>query len=576
MSRPDPSATLLCFGPFEADISAGQLRKRGLRIKLRRQSFDVLAALLEHPGRLVTRQQLRDRLWPQDIHVDFEDSLNTAVKHLRAALGESVAKPRYIETIPRLGYRFTTQVTSVIPGGVRDYRLLVLPFANLSGDPAQDYLTDGLTEEVIGQLALLDPRLLVLARTTSMFYQSRRKSVAAIAVELNLDYVLEGSVRHRAGRVRVTVQLIDARQQTHVWAHSFEGELTDFVQFQCEMARAVAREIRLPPVRPTPASVASAAYDIYLRGAAQQAKYTPPAMMAAVECLEAAIAVDPAFAKAWARLALTWAEMAFWTYAPASEAYPKAERAARRALEFDEALADAHRALGLVEWFYHWNMAACEREYRRALALNPASAPTRWGWFAFLASMKSDFAAAAREADLALLLDPHSVAMRAHVGWVYYWSRQHELAIHHCRCALEMDPHCLPAHYILGLAHLAEHRFADSIAAFQAAAALHNDSFSLAHLASTTGLAGDTQRAAALLAELTSRAQTQAVPPSFLAVAHLGLGHFETALEWLERALDEKDTHILWLRVASHWDPLRGHPRFHALIERLPLPQPAG
>jgi TolB-like protein/DNA-binding winged helix-turn-helix (wHTH) protein len=235
-----PSGTIR-FGPFEVDGGARVLRKRGLRIKLRRQSFDILSALLEHPGETVTREELRGRLWPETVFVDFEDSLNSAVKRLRSALGDSAITPQYIETIPRVGYRFMARADPAAKAGGGVFRMLVLPFSNLSGEPAQDYLSDGLTEEVTGELSLLDPSLAVIARTSAMHYKGSRKGIAAIAGELNLDYVLEGSVRWSEGRVRVAAQLIDARRETHLWANRFEGELTDFVHFQCEIAEAVAR-----------------------------------------------------------------------------------------------------------------------------------------------------------------------------------------------------------------------------------------------------------------------------------------------------------------------------------------------
>jgi TolB-like protein/Tfp pilus assembly protein PilF len=564
-----PSGTIH-FGPFEVDGGARVLRKRGLRIKLRRQSFDILSALLEHPGETVTREDLRRRLWPETIFVDFEDSLNSAVKRLRSALGDSAVTPKYVETIPRVGYRFMARAESAAKAGGGALRMLVLPFSNLSGEPAQDYLSDGLTEEVTGQLALLDPSLAVIARTSAMHYKGSRKGIAAIAVELNLDYVLEGSVRRSEGWVRVAAQLIDARRETHLWANSFEGELTDFLHFQCEIAQAVARDIRLQVVPPVVAAVATEAYDAYIRAISHASKFTPSELTASVKWFEAAIAIEPRFAKAWARLAVIWAHMALWTYAPGREAFPKAEAAARRALELDERLADAHEALGTVDWFYHWDMEASARELERAVQLNPSSAFARTNWSIFLASMKSDFERANLEAVQAQALDPLSPGICAHVGWIYYWGRQFGRAIRQCRRALELDPRSLTAYYILGLSQMGEGQLGESIATFETCAATHGDSLSLSYLASACGLAGERQRAESLLAELECRSKSQSVPATCLAAAHLGLGNLQIALDYLERALEEHDTHLLMLRVSARWDPLRQDPRFIDLLRKLP------
>ena len=560
-----PSGTIR-FGPFEVDGGARVLRKRGLRIKLRRQSFDILSALLEHPGETVTREELRCRLWPETVFVDFEDSLNSAVKRLRSALGDSAVTPQYIETIPRVGYRFMARAEA--GGGA--LRMLVLPFSNLSGDPAQDYLSDGLTEEVTGQLALLDSSLAVIARTSAMHYKGSRKGIAAIAGELNLDYVLEGSVRRSEGRVRVAAQLIDSRRETHLWATNFEGELTDFVHFQCEIAQAVAREIRLKVAPPVVAAVTTEAYDAYIRAISHASKFTPSELTASVKWFEAAIAIEPRFAKAWARLAVIWAHMALWTYAPSREAYPKAEAAARRALELDERLADAHEALGTVHWLYHWDMEASERELERAVQLNPSGAFARTNWSVFLASMKLDFERATLQAVQAQALDPLSPGICGHVGWIYYRARQFGRAIRQCRRALEMDARCLTGYYVLGLSQLAEGQFVESIATFERVAATHGDSLSLSYLASACGLAGERRRAESLLAELECRSKSQDVPATCLAAAHLGLGNFQIALDCLERALEKHDTHLLMLRASPRWDPLRHDPRFIDLLRKLP------
>jgi TolB-like protein/Flp pilus assembly protein TadD len=516
---------------------------------------------------------LRRRLWPGTVFVDYEDGLNSAVKRLRSVLGESAVEPQNVETVPGVGYRFAGRaVESQSKTGEREFRMLVLPFLNLSGDPAQEYLADGLTEEVTSQLAVIDPRLAVISRVSAMHYKGSRKGVGAISRELSVDYVLEGSVRRSGTRFRVAAQLIDARRETHVWSNNFEGELMDFVHFQCETAIAVAREIRLRVAPPAATAVSAEAYDAYIRAIYHGSGFTPAALSAAVKHFEAAIAIEPRFAKAWARLAVIRVHMALWTHAPAREAYPQAEAAARRALQLDERLSDAHEALGSVKWLYHWQVSDAARELERAVQLNPSDAFARTHWAVFLASMNCDFERAAAHAVRAQALNPLSAPICAHVGWIYYWNRQYGRAIRQCRRALEMDPRCPIAYVVMGLSQMVEGRLDEAIAAFESANANQTDSLSISYLASAYALAGDRQRAEELLAELERRAKSGSVPSTCFAAVHLGLGNRQAALDWLDRALEERDTHLLMLRVSARWDALRNELRFIELLRRLPAP----
>jgi TolB-like protein len=575
MGRPETLAKMLRFGPYEVDAWAGKLRKRGLPMQVRGQSVEVLIALLERPGQVVTREELRHRLWPEGIFVDFENNLNAVVNRLRGALGDAAAKPKYIETLPRVGYRFIGCLLDPASGTRKEQqlRLLVLPFSNLSGDPAQDYLCDGLTEEMIGQLAAIDGhRLAVIARTTAMHYKGTRKSVGAIGRELRVDYVVEGSIRLSEGRARVSVQLIETVGEDHLWAKTYDGGLGDVLRFQDQVAHAVASQVRCA-VAPTAApAIAPSAYDAYIRGRFHGSRFPTPGLAIAVRCFEEAIAIEPRFAKAWAMLALTWSQMGFWTYASPQEAYPQAERAARRALELDDTLAEAHWALGTVHWYHDWDLEACKREYERAVELNASDASARLTLAAFLGSMESDFPRAAAEAERAQELDPLSAPIWGHSAWLYYWARQYERAIGLSRRALEMDAHCLVAYYVLGLAFSAEERLSESIQAFEAGVALHRDSMMLAYLAMACAMAGQRRRAEELLAELERRSTSQYVFPTCFAFVHLGMGNHNTALDWLDKAVEEHDSHVLWLRVSPRWDPIRRHPRFVQLVAQLPQP----
>lgn len=577
-------ARKLTFGSFEADLRAGELRKLGVKIKLREKSFDVLELLLEHPSEVVTREELRTRLWPADVFVDFDNNLNTAVTRLREALGDSAEKPRYIETLPRRGYRFIAPV-STREAGPGEFsparpRLVVLPFANLSGDPAQEYFSDGITEELITELACVAPeRLGVIARTSAMRYKGSRKEVARIGRELDVGYLVEGSVRRSGDRVRVSAQLIKVDDQTHVWAQSYDGELRDALNLQSEIARAVARHIIDVNLAPGAARgtwraqpVSPEAYDAYLLGLHEYSRGSPGGFEKADEYFRLAVERHPGFAPAYAKAALAYALCAFFGYAPQAEAYPKAESAARKALELDNSLTEAHNALALVHWFHHWNLAESGREYDGAVRLNPNDPSAHWGMAMFLGSMKEDHRGAAIEAGLALSLDPLSILIRSMVCWLPYWARRYDQAIAQARTTLELEENATQALYVLGAAARSKGAFDEAIAALEQSASKFADPMSLAYLGMTYGLAGERDQARAVLRRLEQCCAPRRVPSIFPAFVYVGLGDNRTALDHIAMAFDERDALVLWLRVSPDWDLLRGEPRFQQLLFRLDLP----
>jgi TolB-like protein len=494
MPTSEPTRSLARFDSFEVDLRAGELRKRGIKIKLREQSFAVLALLLEHPCEVVTREELRARLWPADVFVDFDNNLNTAVTRLREALGDSAERPRYVETLPRRGYRFMAPVSrgEPAPDGLRragNVRLAVLPFDNLSGDPAQEYFSDGMTEELITELACITRgRLGVIARTSAMRYKGSRREVARIGRELDVDYVVEGSVRRTDERVRISAQLIEVDSQTHLWADSYDSELRDALILQSDVARAIARQIDVklaPEAARNPQhahAVDLAAYDAYLLGLHQFSQANPSSFEKADGCFRLAIERDPLFGPAYAKLAMSHALGAYFGYAPYSVAFPRAESAARRALELDASLAEAHSALAIVQWFLYWNLAEGYREIELAVALNPNDPTAHWTMAMFLGSMKEDHQRAAVEASLALALDPLSIAIRSMTCWLPYWARQYDLAIAQARATLELDENAPQAFYVLGTAARAKGAFEEAIAALEQSAAKFADPFSLAYL----------------------------------------------------------------------------------------------
>jgi TolB-like protein/Flp pilus assembly protein TadD len=573
MQPSGPPARKFHFGQFEVDEGARQVYKHGLPILLRGQSFDVLIRLLERQGQVVTREELRSQLWPAGTHVEFEPALNSIVNRLRDALGRGASKVRYIQTVPRVGYRFAGHLldSPAESSASRPLRLVVLPFVNMSGDPKQEYLCDGLTEELIGQLAMLGcGRLSVIARTSSMHYKGTRKSVAAIARELRVDYVLEGSIRRSGDLVRVTAQFIASSGQDHVWANNYDGKVCDLLRFQQEVALAVAAEIRCATAPYRMASVAPRAYDAYLRGRLMASRLSSTGLAAAVELLEEAVSLEPGFAKAWAMLSQVWADSGFWNHSATSLAYSKAGYAARHALSLDDTLAEAHRALGTVHWLHHWNLETARREFLRAVELKPSDAPARLSLAAYLASMACDFPRARLEAERARELDPLAAPIWGNSAWIHLWAREYEQAITLCRRGIDLDARDPSAYYVLGLSLAALARWPEAIQVFETGNAVQSGNMMLGYLGMAYASAGDQTRATEVLGELEVRAQSQPVLPTSFAFVHMGLGNHEIALDWLERALEERDPHSLWLPTSPRWDPIRRHPRFMALVARLP------
>jgi TolB-like protein len=410
------------FGGYEFDVRARQLRKQGVHIMLHGKPMEILAALLEQPGELVTRAELQARLWPDVQYADFENGLNSAVNRLREVLRESAQKPRCIETIPGRGYRFFGTLEPAPSGRRRKLRLAVLPLENLTGDASLDYLSDGLTEELITQLAGLDPgRLGVIARTSTMRYKGGAKGIAEIGRELKVDYVVEGSLRQERGQARISAQLIRVEDETHLWARSYDGELGGIIPFQEKVARAVAQEIESSvPVAPRQ-TVDPAAWDCWIKALYYFNRYDHSALDRAVGYMEQALQFDPYFARCWAKLATALCARGFWAFRPPIESYAKAESAALRALELDDTIAEAHNALATVRWYRDWDVVAAERAFERALELGPNDAPILTNAGVFFGSVGGDPIRGAAEAERGLEVDPFSVLTCAAVAWPHYW-----------------------------------------------------------------------------------------------------------------------------------------------------------
>jgi len=578
------------FGEFEADLPAGRLFKRGARVKLREQAFEVLAILLERAGEVVTRGELCKRLWPGDVFVDFDNVLNTTVARLREALGESAEHPRLIETLPKRGYRFigslTEPVCGVGPTPTRRAKIAVLPIANLSGDPAQEYLSDAYTEEVITALAGVAPdRLGVIARTTAMHYKGSRKDVARIGRELGVDYVVEGCVRCMKDRIAAIVQLIKVSDQTHLLAKRYDADLRDMLRTVSEATQAIAGQIGIPPAADklqqgrdiggrTTRKVTEnfPSYNLYMQGRYHLNKYTPEGIARAKQCFEDAIAQAPEFALAHNSLGEVYWCLGFNGIMPPKEAFSAAVWSALRAIEIDDTLAEAHTLLGMLRKELDYNWPEVHREMRRALELNPWSPFARL-WYAISGLMplgRIDEAIA--EIERGLELDPLSADMRFWLAFMFDFSRQYDRGMQEAMLLVEHAPTHWQGHFAAGNLYRDMKMYDQATAALRRVAELMGEApLALGWLGQVIALGGNTVEARALLKRLQTIASQAYVPPSSFAWIHLGLGEIDEAFIWMDRSVEMRDPMIIPIKNYPFLDPLRADPRFHALLRKMNL-----
>src|SRR5712692_8628817 len=473
-----------------------------------------------------------------------------------------------------LGGHFTARSTT---GKIR---LVVLPFANLSGDPQQDYFSAGLTDEMITQLGRLDPdRLGVIAATASKLIAG--KSIAEIGRTFDVQYALEGSARRAGNHVRIDVQLIQVSDQTNLWANSYTGDLGDILNVQDEVAAAVAGQIRvaLPVGAPgvngakgTARAVNPEAYDAYLRGRFYWTNRGD--LHKSIEAYLQAIDKDPNYALAYAGLASAYALLGQVPYddMPPVAAKPKAREAAERALQLDPQLGDAHSVLAIVSFSYDWDFAAAEREFQRAFALNPND-PTAHLWYGHYNMMRNHLPVALQENSRTLDLDPVSPLFNTVRAEIYYNSRQYDLAIDQASHTIEQYPTYWLTYIWLGSAYREKKMYAEALQQFSEARKLSSDHPAIMALyGHTLALAGDRAGARRTLADLRLLAQSRYVSSLYFAAVFTGLGEKSTALDWLDKAYKERNDRLLYLNVDPMADPLRSEPRFRDLMKRLHLP----
>jgi TolB-like protein/DNA-binding winged helix-turn-helix (wHTH) protein/Flp pilus assembly protein TadD len=659
--EPLQPTSVVRFGTYEVSLRSGEVRKAGLRIRVQQQPMKLLEILLERPGEVVTREELRSRVWPSESFGDFDQALNIAIGKLRSALGDSAENPRFIETLPKRGYRFIADVSFVdadirakrpghvlrdlsgskressdsesperkvesgypvqdagltlapvapkrrlwpasrvlvalalviivglpilslwlfrsrgrAPTGIRS--LAVLPLENLSGDASQNYFADGMTDELITDLAQISA-LRVISRTSVMVYKGARKPLPEIARELNVDAVVEGTVLRAGDEVRITAQLIEASTDKHLWSESYEGDLRDTLTLQKKVASAIADQIRINLTPQEQAALKSVkavnpeAYESYLKGRYFWNKRTADGLKAALAYFNQAIEEDPKYAQAYSGLSDTYALLGDWQYAvmPPKEAFPKAKVAALKALELDSTLGEAHNSLAFVLDGFDWDFDSAGKEFRLAIELNPGYA-TAHHWYAWHLSLLGRYDEAIAEMRKAENLDPLSLIINADLAELLVLAHSYDESIRQSRKTIEMDPNFALAHNQLGQAYLQKHMYDQAIAELQRAVQLSGGSpTSIANLARAYIASGKGSEAVKLLGDLKNRSNSTYSNAAEIAMIYASLGDADQAMTWLEKGYEERFNPGVLLRPG--FDPLRSDPRFQNLVHRIGLP----
>jgi TolB-like protein/Tfp pilus assembly protein PilF len=562
----------LRFGTFEVDLQSRELRKHGMRIRLEEKPFQILELLLERAGQVVTRKILREKLWP-DTHVGYEHNLNTAINKLRELLGDSAQSPRFVETLPRLGYRFIAPVLKPSRAGSPNGKkmLAVLPLENLSGNSEEEYFADGLTEEMISHLGQLDPkRLGVIARTSAIQYKATKKSIGQIAEELKVDYVLESSVRREGQRVRITAQLIETQDQTHLWSASYDRHLGDVLSMQADVARQVGKALALELLPEDPSKCLAfdpSAHEAYLRGRFYLGQRSEESVQKALASFESALRIEPNCSRSLSGVADCAGLLCWFGALSPGEAGPRAAAAATRAIEIDPSLSEPHASLGLVKFWYEWDWQAAEEEFLRATELNPSYASARQ-WYASYLSAMGRLDEAQAEQRRARELDPHSLILNMNAADPFFYGRQYGRAAKHLLALLEQEPRFFPALCNLGRVYIQQGMYDEAIAAFEQTVKLSRNCEGRLALAQAYALAGRTDEARSILMEARENAGGRHLASPMIARIYLGLGEREKSFEWLGKGIDERSFWMVFLKMDPVYDPIRSDPRFQDLLKR--------
>ncbi len=568
------------FGAFELRIDTGELLKHGLRVRLQRQPFRILAALLARPGELVTREQLREQLWKDGTFVEFEHGLNAAINRLREALADDADNPRFIETLPRLGYRFIAQVTSprasrmAVVAEAAIPSIAVLPFTNLSADAANEYFSDGLAEDIINALVKI-PGLKVIARTSAFAFKGQNVDICRIAETLGVANVLEGSVRRSGDRIRVTAQLVAAADGSHLWSERYDRELADVFAVQDEISAAITGALK---TRLSPQPVAQSRYipklnahEALLKARYCQWKMTPDYMNQAKELFEQAIALDPRYALAHAEYAAHVFGRSITGMTPMHETMPIVRATAHQALELDPSLPEAHASLGMAAAVYDYDWKEAARRFTLATASDAVSPWVHavFGGFYFLGAGR--WKEALEQAERAVQGDPLDLLSRCAIGVSLGAVGHYAEAEAHLRQALDLDSNSFMALGYLAALYAGQNRFVEAFPFAQRGYVLAPWSPALiGEYAALLMVTGEQEQGKALIGKLGSGQAYKA--PLGLAVFHTFCGEIDLAADWFEKAIKQRIPLIgIWLQGANS-EALRASPRWPKLATLMNLP----
>jgi TolB-like protein/Tfp pilus assembly protein PilF len=476
-------------------------------------------------------------------------------------------------------YQFVRPAASSVHGAQREKSLIVLPLENLSGDKDQDYFADGMTDELIANLAKIRS-LRVISRSTAMAYKGTRKPLSQIAKELSVDAVVEGTVLRVGNRIRITAELVQVSTDQHLWADTYESQMEDVLTLQNRVSSAIVSEIRinLTPeeeerLAKTPA-VAPEAYENYLKGRYYWNKRSDENLTKAIAYFEQATHEDPQYALAYAGLSDCYAIISAEIFGtmPAAEAAPKAKASALRSLQIDPSMAEAETSLATVKFNYDWDWAGAEEGFRQAIQHNPSYATAYQRYSLYLIAM-GRFEDSFEQINKARDLDPLSISINFSLGWRLYLARQYDRAIQQLRNTSEMDPTYELPHLVLGMSYAQKGDFKAAIAELRQAVELsHGTPLTVSALANAYARSGDRTDAEKLLAQLSVASASRYVSPYYLALGYVGLGDDETALDWLEKAFNDRSNGLVFMKVEPALDNLRRNPRFLALQHKLDFP----
>ena len=576
----------MSFGEFELDLDAGMLRKSGRTLKLRPQPMRVLCLLASHAGRPVSREEIRRHLWGESTFVDYDVGVDSCVNRIRMALRDKAQAPRYVETLPRQGYRFIAPVKR--ERAFAEPTLAVLPFANLNGDPARDYFADGVTDALITELARI-PAVRVISRQSVLHLKGSSRKLEEIARDLGVDGVVEGAALHEGNRVRLTAQLILTEPERHVWAQTYDCDMSAVLTTQSEAARAIAvcvASALRPPGAAVPAAVwtgpkgtgprghpTAEIIETYLKARMECDKMSAEGIGKALQYSREITVKAPDFALGLAEHARVLFCLGYWGHAPTVEVFPAVKHLALQALAIDDSVSTAHVALAWMNLLLDWDLDGAMREVRRATELSPSDTDAH-SFYGTLLCFVGRHSESIAEVEYTLKLNPASLLPNQYAAWMFSHMGQHARAEAQARRTIELFPDSLQPYFVLGWSAWYQGRAEEAVAVLEKALSHSREALSLSYLGHVYGRLGRTEEARRLFRELDQLRTQGHAPPIAFVVIHAGLGEIDAAFDWLETAYRLRDGYLFWLPGAPGLDPLHSDPRFADLVHRVGVVPP--